>query len=317
MPYRFRLRWRVEHGRTLKDLTERVEFDLAAGIERCGLAVVEEKSAYGGQGYSIQSGDFATPDEAHAAGERAQNALLLTSLRRGYGISLRPRTPGGFITEYGKHFLSGGQYDTVYDDAYGLTVFEAVGRFAFAKAPEAIALISEGVTGLIEALRAAATPPPASDPRTLVSYDLFANSRFENSARARFLLLVMSIESLVAQDERTTPELTAVEAAIQAVNSATIPGLLPDQRQALVNGISGLRRVSINFAVQAYLRAACAAGIVSAGDSPTTFGRSYGIRSKIVHRGMTPEASELGNLSSALEVVAKELLTAILEGRWK
>jgi len=103
----------------------------------CELMAVGGESARGGPELALKSGRFESPDEALAAGQQATAGLLLSSLRQGYAVSINARVPGGIVTTYGKQLVAQDRLDTVFDDTYGLVVFQDTGRVGFVRVGEA------------------------------------------------------------------------------------------------------------------------------------------------------------------------------------
>lgn len=313
MPFRYRIRWRFEHGHSISGLKAPVTVSPGNASGDFELRPIEEADQFAGQGIALRSSEFATADGARAEGERALLRLLHASIENGYGVSLKPRIPPGFITEYGKKALGGDRFDVILDDEFGLCVYEEKGRTAFANVGTPQLLTSQPIDRFIESWQRANVQVTTPSGRLLTSYDLYANARFENSSRARFLLLVMSIESLVEQTPRTVAEQLAVDAAISAVQAS---GLSADEVGALTSGIAMLKNNSIAHSTKLYLTRAHEAGVLSVPESSLQFAKAYNIRSKLVHRGITPAPSDLADRAAELERIAKELLLAIIEARW-
>jgi hypothetical protein len=160
-----------------------------------------------GQDLALKSGPFDSEAAARVAGGKAVAALLLTSLRSGYAVSIQPRAPTGVVTDAGRKFFAERLgLDTVYDDSYGLTVFEEVGRTRFISAGGMRGIVGQPASAFIAAWSEAFLTAAPCNERVLLSYDLFASSRFENSSRARFRLLVMAVEALVEQAPRSADD---------------------------------------------------------------------------------------------------------------
>jgi hypothetical protein len=278
----------------------------------CELKVIREPSETGGQDLALKSGGFDSADAAGAAGEKTLAGLLLTSLRQGYGVSTLARTPPGVVTKYGKAMMAGDRFDSIYDDRYGLTVFEDVGRPGFVSVGEVRPLVSGYGTQFCEIWSAAIPDAVALDERTSSSYDLYASSRFENSSRTQFLLLVMAIEALAEQPKRSKAELDLIEALLVAITRSE---LSQEQRGALLSGVGMLKRVSIRHACRMYLTRSAEAGIVTDTEAVERFTRCYEIRGRIVHGGATPSPAQLTSESNAMQTTIRELLTASIEGR--
>lgn len=312
MTHRFRLRWRLEHGRTFDDLSDPISVGLLPGGAECELKAVGDESRSGGQGLALKSGPFHSADEALAAGERVLAGLLLASLRRGFGLSLNARIPAAVVTSYGKRVLAGDRFDTVYDDSYGLVVFEDVGRTGFVSAGEMALRMTGPATAFVNFWSTAvAEARPLSD-RMLISYDLWASSRFENSSRARYLLLIMAVEALVEQPTRSNRELKLLDSLLKAVATA---GLDHEQSAALSSGIGMLKKVSIGHSCKVFLDRLIGTTVVTDLNASAHFTQCYKMRGRIVHGGAIPPAVDLGAAANRLEQTVREVLTATIEGR--
>jgi hypothetical protein len=158
-------------------------------------------------------------------------------------------------------------------------------------------------------LQAALTANPSTESRLLISYDLL-NSRFESSAERAFFL-VMAIESQHARKDRQRSRSGRLFGPMVAASN-----LPTDRLEALKSGVGQLRWRSNATSCREYLRRAETAGILSDAGAAENYSRCYVIRSKMVHDGITPSASELANHSGSLESTSRELITALVERRW-
>lgn len=297
---------------SLDGLHQPLTVNLVAGIGDCELSSVGDESHVGGQDLALKSGTFACVEAAEVAGEKALVGLLLASLRQGFGLMIRARIPGGVITNYGKNMFAGSRYDRVYDDSYGLTVFEDTGRTGFVKGGEARFLSTNPAERFVDTWSSAVTNAARWDERILISYDLYASSRFENSSRARFLLLIMAIEALVEQPKRSEAELALITRLLKTITEAPLP---KEQSDALLRGVGKLKRVSIGYACRTYLARSIAAKTVTDPGAADHFTACYQMRGQIVHGGDTPSASLLTDNSNRIEKTVRELLMASIEGR--
>ncbi len=311
MTYRFRLRWRLEHGRSLHGLDQSLTVSIVPAGE-CELKSVGGQSQAGGQDLALNSGAFDSVAAAKAAGDKILAGLLLASLRQGFGLSIQTRVSRGVVTNHGKKMLAASRFDTVYDDSYGLMIFEDTGRTGFAEVGEARVLLTGPATSFVEAWSAAASAAVGWDERILISYDLYASSRFENSSRARFLLLIMAVEALAAQSKRSESELALIDRLLKTIREA---GLSTEQSAPLLSGVGKLKRVSIGHACRTYLARSVAARTVTDAGAADHFSVCYEIRGRIIHGGETPSASQLGDDSNRMERTVRELLMARIEGQ--
>jgi hypothetical protein len=312
MSTHLRIRWRFDPGRTLQNFDQPLAAELPT-VGVCELKIVGDRAGDVGQDLALKSGPFDSEAAARVAGEKAIVALLLTSLRSGYAVSIQPRAPTGVVTNAGKKFFAERLgLDTVYDDSYGLTVFEEVGRTRFVSAGGMRGVVGQPASVFIAAWSAAFLTAAPCNERVLLSYDLFASSRFENSSRARFLLLVMAIEALVEQSPRSDAERGVIDRLVAAIEAADLP---PDRSAPLKSGVGRLKYESVGHACRTFLRRSIAARILTDSDADGHFTQCYQLRGRMVHRGLTPSISELTNYSNRMETTVRELLIAAIEGR--
>jgi hypothetical protein len=312
MSTHFRIRRRFDPGRTLQNFDQPLAAELPI-VGLCELKIVGDKAGDVGQDLALKSGPFDSEAAARVAGEKAVAALLLTSLRSGYAVSIQPLAPTGFLFNAGRQFLAERLGpDTVYDDSYGLTVFEEVGRTRFVSVGGMHGIVGQPASAFVAAWSEAFLTAASCNERVLPSYDLFASSRFENSSRARFLLLVMAAGALVEQAPRSADERALIERLLVMIEAAGLPS---DRATALKSGVGALKYQSIGHACRTFLRQAIASQILTDSEADAHFSQCYRLRGRIVHRGLTPPVSELTNNANRMEATVRQLLLAAIEGR--
>jgi hypothetical protein len=316
MQFRFRLRWRMERGRSFTGLDEPMLMSISPGIIDCQLKSVGAESAAGGQDLVLRSGVFLTRPEAEKAGRETLAALMLLSVRKGYGISLVPRTPPPLITDYGIEYFSQilGVYSPVLRDSYGLTIYRELGGTRFISGGDMMPKVSGPAEAVATQWKECLAANPVVDERVILCHDLYASSRSENSSRARFLMLVMAIESLLERVPRGDTEQNAIDTMIACLSQLRLTN---NDIQSLKASLEPLKFRSIGSLGRQFLKRARLAGVVSNENVVSLFDECYGVRSKIVHEGLNPTPSVLSDYSNALDVLVRELLTALLEGRFR
>src|SRR4029450_9813688 len=108
--YRFRLRWRLEPGHSLKGLDQPLIVSLPESGE-CELKAIGDQTQTGGQDLALKSGAFDGQDAAKVAGEKLLAGLLLASIRQGFGLSVQPRIPTGGVTNRGQAGVGGARFE--------------------------------------------------------------------------------------------------------------------------------------------------------------------------------------------------------------
>lgn len=141
----------------------------------------------------------------------------------------------------------------------------------------------------------------AADPlvprdRILLSMELHAGSKLEASGRARFVMLVSAIESLVDTKEQSPQVVGLVQQLIDVVDAR--PDLETPQKNSLRARLGQLRRESV---LQGLRRTLATLGIGN--DDIEFVAHCYDLRSQIVHRGA--RVPELQSRASRLEEIMK------------
>lgn len=302
--YRFRLRWILEPGRSLQDF-EGPAVVLLPGIGRCEIKPIDAATQNEGHSLALTGPPTNSRDQAMQDGELALGSLLQTTLRLGFAVLLQPRKPGGLITQYGMEW-AGQQFpdiETMYRDNLGLTVFEEKGETRFLSMGNIGISVTTKFNGFVDEW---ITETHANlSRRNLIAYELYASSRFESSSRARFLLLVMAVESLAIQKERPPEERVLIAEFVEKVAASDLSEI---RRTTLSDGLRILLNASIGESCRNLIDLALKDGVVKDHAAGTHFRNCYRIRSQIVHSGKTPSPSELTNQSNRLEITVRELV---------
>lgn len=302
--FRFRIKFQLEPGRSIKDLEGPTCIELA-NVGKCELKPSSAADAAEGQTLIITGPRVSSVDLAKTLGSTALGALLGTSLKQGFGVLLQTPRPGGVITDYGMKYAFElfPDNDTLYRDRLGLTVFEEKGKTAFVDVGQPGILVSSEIGALLDAWGHESSGYPSV--RKLIAYDLHASSRFERSARTRFLLLVMAVEALAEQKSRPESELALVEQMKKSVETAALD---KEAKDALIGGLSSLLRVSIGRACADLISTGITAGVIGDSDGVAFFRECYRLRGKIVHAGVAPDVLQLVGFANRLEPTVRALL---------
>lgn len=296
-----RARVRLELERTWKinlgDDEHLAIADAASGT-RWDLRLARDQSPERGRVIILESAAFPDAASAERAARRIEAAVLAVSVRRGFGVALSDRLPPGVITKYGlQAFLPDGIRGI--QDRLGVTVYETPPPTVFISMGHPTVSVSTPGKDVVTSFEASLAGVVEVDESTRTAYELFASSRFENSSRARFLLLVMAVEAMTERLERPPAEVAFVDGMLKHLAESPIP---PEARSALENALTGLKTQSIRAATAAQI-----AKDVSA-EAASAFRKLYGLRSRLVHGGKAVVASELSNAGNKLEPIVKAML---------
>lgn len=302
--YRFRLHWALEPGQSINDLNGATCVTLP-GIGNCEIKEICYDPNTKTHEFSLTGPLSNSKESAMMQGQCALGSLLILSLTNGFAVQLQHRTPPpiifkGLIEAIG---LQNSSVETVYPDKLGLTVFQESNdtKFVGMRSPEV--LIDKKLKTFIDQWNT--STPTTLCLRKLIAYELYASSRFESSSRARFLLLVMTIEALAIQESRSNEEQLLIDTLLEQVSCST---LQPQNRTALADGLVRLKKISIGESCKRLIRRAIDATAIKNVNAAKEFGNHYRTRGKIVHGGKSPPAAELVTQANSLESTVRELL---------
>ena len=308
MSYCFRIKLRV--GDRVGFETSDDELELANGDER----VILRPSADGvhlrdADWLSVRGESYETPEQAEeAAAKWATRLRLAFSLLR-MGADFGLRAPHGSFTEAGLKWVEDSAGRRVLNDVHGITVFECEPPPLFA-AISAKGKVGKPVQRFLDLLSAAADTKPTMSARDELAFDLYSASFFERTADARFLMLMMALETLIEQEPRGETVAAHVARLVAATREADdIPST---ERESLIGSLRGLEQESVG---QAGRRLADSLGERQYMDEAPRpfFMRCYELRSALVHGHYPrPDPGEVGNRAASLEWFVGDLLGAPL-----
>lgn len=252
----------------------------------------------------VVGGPYPSEQAARQAGERWRDQLTRALATLNIGADFGDRTAGGGFTQAGLAAFYPLENVTVLNDAHGLMVYEAEGEVRFARvgAASGQARSSRERSGEALANKSVASPLP---PAARLAYDLYAASFSESNEDARFLLLMMAIETLLEVRRRAGQSLQLVENwLLQACQLPPGP-----ERDSLLGSLRHLSSESISSAGRRLARSLGDATFQN--ESAETFFRNcYGLRSRLVH-GASPRPStgEVGMRAASLEHFVAQLIS--------
>lgn len=258
-------------------------------------AVVLESSAVGDQ------------SAARRAAARMLSAVMATSIERGFGVSLSDRRPPALFFKSGLEMfgLKGAQN---LPDALGVMFFETPPPTVFLTPPRFVGSVRTPVSLLVEHLESSfkIAGELGVEETIQTAYELFSSSRFENSSRSRFLLLVMAIEAMTEPQERPADESAFIESTLKELARSS---LSTEKKGMLRNAIGNLKKQSIGSAARNQI-----AREVSQ-EKGSEFRHVYALRSRLVHGGEPVPAGELNEAVNNLEPTVKAMLLRRLTRR--
>jgi hypothetical protein len=318
MTYCFRIRFAL--GTTVGIVSDDREWVLASQDSH-GVDVVmrpgDSEELGSARQLVVRGSAFDSEAAALAAGQRWMSTVQAAFARMAIGADFGERAAFGRFTEAGLRMLEAQNGGRFLNDVQGLSVFECEPPPTFARSGPATGRVGKPGAAVLNALRAAVARNVTLTPQEQLAYDLYSASFNETSADARFVMLMMALETLLPEVERPQVVLAHVERLIEMTEEADLPD---GDRRSLVGSLRWLRLQSINQAgrrlAQDLSDRTYMAGQPSGPESATKFfTRCYEMRSALVHGHYPrPGRDDVSVRAAQLEVFVGHLLAGELRG---
>ena len=320
----FRLRGNICAGSAVSsDESELVLASVAYGDE---LDVILKRSDGGGplsEARRIEVVGRAFDDEksANEAGQRWRGLIEAAFSAMRLAVDFGDRAAKGFVTNIGLKMATAAFEDRpTLNDVHGLMVYNDEPRPIFLHMGPATAIRSPDGPAVIRAVREAVRRNIVRTEEEHVAYDLFSAS-FNTAGviDARFVMLMMAIEAILVQEERSPEAVTLVKKLRATVEASTLP---PGEKSSLRDAMAYLHQESISKSGR---RLAKTLGnqprYVLGPDGKGTekpvdfFQDSYLMRSSLVHgEGERPSYTDVSCRGASLEDFVADLLSIGLDG---
>jgi hypothetical protein len=247
-----------------------------------------------GQGYD-------TVEAAQLEGELCRDRLTIAFSKLRFPADFGDRAAKGSWTSYGLKMLEEQSGTRVLNDIHGLQVYESNILVQFSTV-SAKAFITKSRDETLKTLAAAFSINPIVHEKKRLAYELFSASSFADYVDARFMLLMMAVETLVQQNERENEEQELIDQLISCVNNSNIKN-----KDSIKGGLEGLRQESIGQAGKRLVSNLSNNYLDLIPERFFSF--CYSLRSKLVHGHIPrPTFEEVGNVCGALENLVADLI---------
>ena len=274
--------------------------------------------------YSLTVGEFSSEAEATLWLSRLSVALLWMVLKFRVGLIFESTATGAMLQPEPVTIVPG---SLIEDIAQSVGWREVDGFYPADKTvirPEHKKLIRGevgrptvtsgiGLRNVVEALEEGLrypTPDHALANRKLrLAFEIYASSFFESSRSARFLTLMMALETLAEPASRPEPMADCVRSFVNQLQRRRddLVGLCGEQEfESLVGSLKNLREKSIGQKIRSLLQTTLT-------DTPeiSQFAEIYRVRSRLVHQGLSVN-TEIDNAISTLDILVPALLRSLL-----
>jgi Apea-like HEPN len=258
---------------------------------------------------SLHGGSYGTKSLAAVAGERWRDWLILAFSNINVGVDFGDRAPPGEFTSYALAVASSAAETQVLKDVHGLMTYECDPRPVFLRVGPITGIVSSPHERLVEALNRAIAAEATLTPRGRLAYDLYSASFLESNTDARFVMLMMAVETLIELQARSAEAQELVNKLIDLTRNS---GLSTKEIASIQGALRWLRQESINQAGRR-LASTLRGRTYGEEDPETFFVRCYDLRSRLVH-GATPRpmTSEIGLRAAYLEHFVSNLICGSL-----
>jgi hypothetical protein len=279
--YTFRVRF--DHSPLETILTEASEITLLskeAGVS-LSLRTTSGKPLKYEQAWALVGEGYSSGEDAHVAGGRVLDALVVTFTRLLLGADF------GNLLPIRWHFTANGlrqaeefsKEERLLDDMYGLSVFTSSPRPKFARIEGSKLIIGMDPEKFKQTFQLALANWRPLSPQQRISFILFLMSYFQNSF-IRFLIQAVAVEALIESAPKSSETIVHIDALIDQTENSS---LSKEEKASLVNGLRNLKNQSITE------RGRRLAGTIL-GDrrydnksASEFFGFAYRLRNRVVH----------------------------------
>jgi hypothetical protein len=309
MPYCFRVRFEFgprarinidEKELRLPDAVEGKEVVLKAGNGAPSLA--EAKSVV------LRGQLFDTECAAVEAAERWA-VILKKALARNYAAGdFGGRAPSSGITEHGIRYLTDQQGRRVLEDVHGISAFDPDPLPLLVRVGPSEIVVGPDAAHLLPEITAAADLRVVMSSQEELAYDLWAASFSEDSEDARFMMLMMALETLIDPAERSDEVRGHVNKLIATTKESDLPN---DQVASVTGSLEGLLKESIGQAGRKLASKLDDRAYMTETETPRQFfTKCYALRSTLAHgHDPRPPREEVGVRAASLEHFVADLLT--------
>lgn len=306
--YGFKLRVTMARGRLIQTDNNKFPLPINSNGSRLWIESADEnKKLSETHVINIRGQGFINENEALNFGKQMQQALLIAGsfLDIGFDVGRIQSSEPPLATRN-----MGGIEFRLINDVDGVVVFPDVALTAFARInpPTVSNRILE--TQMQVGLNKAFELTTSTNPQTMTALELYSLTRFEISDRARFLLLISTVESLTEQIERTGIALDLVKQFIDMTKDAIEAIKDNEDEKISLERLKGTlvreRNESINRTCWDFINNYL--GKSKADD----FKKWYSYRSELVHSGKFKKQIDLRTEVYNLDRLVRELLIKVV-----
>lgn len=247
----------------------------------------------------VRGGTYASEEEARNAGLHCRDVLMLAFAQNHIGADFGARRPRSAFTNAGLEMLEGQKGFHILNDIHGLMTFKIDKEIGFVSL-DVKPVLTRSKERFMETLKLAFEHNDADlSEQQRLAFDLFGIAFFQRSIDARFLMLMVALETLFEKSTRSKEVQEHVNQLIHLTKVSSI--MSSDERKSLIGSLRDLKKESIGQAGRKIVK--CLGNRKYGGlKPPTFFTRCYKLRSKLAHGHIPrPTRDDIASICASLE----------------
>lgn len=254
----------------------------------------------------LRGDNYASVEEAWNAGLHCKDVLMLAFSQNHIGADFGDRTPLSAFTNAGLEMLKEKMGVYILNDVHGLMTFKSEQQIKFVSF-HAKPVVTRNKERFIETIKLAFEDNSNLSDQQRLAFDLFGTSFFQKSIDARFLMLMVAVETLLEQNLRPKKVQEHVKELIHLTKVSSV--ISSDERNSLISSLQSLNKESIGQAGRKLVK--CLGNRTYGGQKPHAFFTTcYEIRSKLVHGHVPrPTRDDIASICVILESFVGDLIS--------
>lgn len=272
----------------------------------------DESTIVASRNFAVVGKGYDSVEAAQHFGQRWRDWLITGFGECHIGADLGDRTPQGHLTEAALSIFSELSGAPVFYDRLGLSVLEI---HPGNPDPQFVSLRGSGVSPmpastLANRILSAMDREVFLTDQQRLAYDLYAAAFFQPSADARFMMLAMSLETLIQPLPRDPAVVAQVQRLIELTKASEIPA---SEKNSIAGSLRWLRKESIGQAGRR-LASRLSHNLYMEGSRSAQdfFTATYSMRSRLAHGHYPrPTVEDVDRQAAALVIFVGDLLTEL------
>jgi len=307
--YHFRVRFRLPNERLLDSEEQSLDLHSPTGRGTYVLEAVGGESLKKSQWLLIKDvGEgFATEDEAAEAGRHVKNAVMWWGAKERVGVDVGKDSTDAVVTQTWIDQVREEQGIRLLNELHGLQVYdedpELPTQFVWSSVD---AKLRKGINVFEQSFREAVDLGLEFTDRETLAFELYGLSHFESAERARFLTLIIAIESISKPNARSPEAVEHVEKLIELTRDSTLPY---SEIRSMEGSLNWLKGESISKTGRDLVEKVLGSKEYGGKVAKRFFQDCYDVRSDLVHEGKPSDDTViLRTLVGELDKLVADLL---------